>query len=111
MPERCDEQVLDRHVVVDERQVVAEQRACRRRESSEPSSIRLTTASAVKPFAPLAIPNCVSSVFGIPWRAIGEPVRRGEHDLAVAVDADDPGEARLASEGDEGRGVDGREGN
>ena len=34
--------------------------------SSRPSSIRLTTASAVRPFAPLAIPKRVSSSFGIP---------------------------------------------
>src|SRR5438034_4260248 len=33
--------------------------------SSTPSSIRLTTASAVKPFAPLAIPKRVSTAFGI----------------------------------------------
>ena len=33
--------------------------------SSTPSSIRLTTASAVKPFAPLASPKRVSTAFGI----------------------------------------------
>ena len=32
--------------------------------SSEPSSIRLATVTAVKPFVPLAIANCVSTVFG-----------------------------------------------
>ena len=33
--------------------------------ASEPSSIRLTTASAVNPFVPLAIANCVSTAFRI----------------------------------------------
>ncbi len=32
---------------------------------SESSSIRLITVSAVKPFVPLAIANCVSTVFEI----------------------------------------------
>ena len=34
--------------------------------SSRPSSIRLTTVSAVSPFVPLAIANRVSTVLGIP---------------------------------------------
>ena len=34
--------------------------------SRRPSSIRLMTVSAVRPFVPLAIANCVSTVFGIP---------------------------------------------
>ena len=33
--------------------------------SSEPASIRLTTASAVRPFVALAVANRVSIVFGI----------------------------------------------
>ena len=42
-------------------------------ELEDPSSIRLTTASAVRPFVPLAIPNWVSIVFGIPWPRSASP--------------------------------------
>src|SRR6478672_3177658 len=41
--------------------------------SSRPSSIRLTTVSAVSPFVPLARPNCVSVVFGIPCPRSARP--------------------------------------
>jgi len=36
-----------------------------RERASEPSSMRLATATAVKPFVPLAMANCVSTVFEI----------------------------------------------
>ena len=44
------EQVLDGHVVADEREIVAEQERAVVERSRTPSSIRLTTASAVRPF-------------------------------------------------------------
>ena len=60
------EQLLDGHRVVDEREVVAEHASGPWSSSrSVPSSIRLATASAVRPLLPLAMPNRVSTVLGI----------------------------------------------
>ena len=60
--------------------------------SSVPSSIRLTTVRAVKPFMPLAIANRVSVAFGIECALIREPVRLRQLDTARAVDTHDTGE-------------------
>src|SRR3954465_7784731 len=65
MPERCDRRcstvtrssIRGKSLPRTEREGVES--------SSTPSSIRLTTVSAVKPFAPLASPKRVSRVFGI----------------------------------------------
>ena len=67
MPERCSSrcstvtssEISGRSSPSTERAVVAR--------SSRPSSTSDTTASAVSAFAPLAIANCVSTVFAIPW--------------------------------------------
>lgn len=65
--------------------------------SSTPCSIRLTTTKAVSPFAPLAIANRVSTVFGI-WCAMGQAVRPGELNLATAVHRHHAGETVLAGD-------------
>ena len=65
-PGPVGQQVLHRHPVVDERQVRAPSsdraRVVRWR---APCSTRLITANAVKPLAPLAIANWVSTLLGI----------------------------------------------
>ncbi len=94
MPDRCESRcstvtsspISGRSAPSTERAVVES--------SSEPSSIRLATATAVKPLLPLAMANCVSSVFGIPWARSARPVRPRQLDLAAAVDAHDAGETR-----------------
>ena len=66
MPERCasrcstvtSSSISGRSLPSTERAVVES--------SSLPSSIRLTTASAVRPFVPLASAKRVSTLFGIP---------------------------------------------
>jgi hypothetical protein len=59
------QQVLDRHIAADWREITAEHRAGRGGDVERPSSIRLTTVSAVRPLVPLAIANRVSTVFRI----------------------------------------------
>ena len=61
---------------------------------SEPSSIRLTTASAVRPFVPLAIAEPGVDRVGDLMGAIGQPVRLRELDRTGAVDPHDAGEPR-----------------
>ena len=73
--------------------------------ASAPSSIRLAIVERSQPLDAARdrelrlqrVRNLVSSM--------REPVRVGEDGLAVEVDADRPGEIRLASKGDEGGGV------
>src|SRR5437660_12257064 len=60
--------------------------------SSNPSWMRLTTATAVKPFVPLAMANRVSTAFGISYARVGEPVRIRQFDFVAPVDAHHAGE-------------------
>ena len=43
---------------------------------SSPPSTRLITVSAVRPFVPLAVANCVSTVFGTPTPRCANPYAR-----------------------------------
>ena len=50
------------------------------------------TASAVRPFVPLAVANRVSTVLGISWARSANPYAVAELGLARAVEADHAGE-------------------
>ena len=96
MPERCDSSCSTvTSSPISGRSAPSTERAAVER-SSEPSSIRLATATAVKPLLPLAMANCGRAVRDR-VAAIGEAVRLRQLDLAVAVDAHDAGEARRSA--------------
>ena len=90
------EEVLDRDPVVDQREVVAEHVAGRRVERQRPSSTRAMTVRAVKPLAPLATPNRVSTVLGMPWARSASPNATASSIVAGAVDPHRAGEALVA---------------
>ena len=89
------QEVLDGDGIVDQWQVAAKDRAAGVDSSSVPSTIRLTTASAVIPFTALATANCVSIVLANAEPAMGKAVRLCEFDLVAAIDAHHAGERRL----------------
>ena len=104
-PGAVREEVLDRDLVGDQRQVVAEQRAGGRRHREDAVLDQARDRQRRQPLDAARdrelrlqrVRNLVSSM--------REPVRLGEDGLSVEVDADHPGEVRLAGEGDEGQGV------
>ncbi len=63
--------------------------------SSVPSSMRLTTASAVNPFSAARDPELRVDLVRDLVAAVGEAVRLREDDVAAAIDPDDAREARF----------------
>ncbi len=92
MPDRCESRcsmvtsspISGRSSPSTERAVVVSSRA--------PSWISRTTVSAVNPLPPLAIPNWVSSVFGIWWRRSASPYAFWNSTAPATVDPNDAGE-------------------
>ena len=98
-PRPVREQVLDRDALVDRAEGRRrEPNAPSSRGSRAPSSTRRMTTSAVSPFVPLAMPNCVSASFGMACARSASPYARTTSMPPGTVDADDSREAGLGGD-------------
>ena len=86
------EQVLDRDALVDQRQVVAQQRPCRGRRLERPVLDEAHHGQRGEALRPARDPEPRVAGVRDPQPAMGEAVRLHEYGLVGAVDADDAGE-------------------